>query len=296
MLLQGNPAVDKIYAYDGRYSSKTDLLRWLIVLLRRRVDLCVSFGNRAPYRRFTRLSRARSKVGRDDQFPSRVYDLVDPCPPGRDSVHEVVRGLRLVSLVAPVPEIPLPVLILSAQERAWGTESFRMAKSASEKVICIHPGAGADYKRWSVEKYGDLARRLSSLSGIRVVILAGPDEGNLAEAVLANANSSITTRHPGSARELAALLSAADILVCNDSGPMHIASALGIPLVAVFGGTDYRRWRPVSARATVVRNVLPCYPCAASTCPHGWACLHGISVDQVWQAIDQGLPGGVNGH
>ena len=87
-----------------------------------------------------------------------------------------------------------------------------------------------------------------------------------------------------SLRQALGVLSQLNLLVTNDSGLMHAAAALSVPLVALFGSTDPGATGPFTSRATVIRHLLPCTPCLKRTCETGYPCLTAISVDEVLTA------------
>jgi heptosyltransferase-2 len=90
-------------------------------------------------------------------------------------------------------------------------------------------------------------------------------------------------------RQFAALLEKCSIFLCNDSGPMHIAAALKVPTVAIFGPTDHVRWRPRSEKASIVRKDVDCWPCSAHKCRRGFECIKTLPVDWVLKAADSML-------
>jgi len=293
-VLAGNEDIDRIVAFDSQSSRHRlrDLGAVLARLLSRRFDVCISFGNRPGYRAWTRIVRARYKVGRDEETPSRVFNVVDPVAFPKNTIHEVERNLRLVSLVAGVDGFRLPCINLSAGERAWAERRLRdRPADGKRRWVCLHAGGSSQHKRWPEEKYAELALRLSGLSDVRALLLYSAEESALAQAFARHTRGEIQMVCPDNVRQLAAIVNAANLLVCNDSGPMHIAAALNVPLVAIFGGTDYKRWGPVSERATLVRHDLPCWPCDAYGCAKGWPCLTQLPVDVVWRAVENALEG-----
>jgi len=154
----------------------------------------------------------------------------------------------------------------------------------------LHPGAAyGNAKRWPPERFAEAAIGLSRQYDI--VLFAGPSERELAEqveALLIAAGVKNFTNLAGrtSVRELAARIAGLDLFVANDSGPMHLAGALGVPTVAIFGSTDHRVTRPWAAEGTaVVRRDLPCSPCHARSCPlQHHACMRDVAAADVVQA------------
>ncbi|MEM6312779.1 MAG: glycosyltransferase family 9 protein, partial [Planctomycetota bacterium] len=137
------------------------------------------------------------------------------------------------------------------------------------------PGTNWATKRWPVEQFADLGKRLRC-QGLTVVASGSPDERPLADAVGADVNLAGQT----SIKQLVTLLRNAAVAVTNDSGPMHIAAAVGTPLLAAFGPTDPRRTGPFARNDDVVRLPLPCAPCLSRTCVHQ-TCLQTLRADRV---------------
>jgi heptosyltransferase-2 len=147
----------------------------------------------------------------------------------------------------------------------------------------LNPGAFyGTAKRWLPERYAAVADRVARLTGAKVAIVGGPAERPLGEAVArmmrtpARLLSGETTLG-----ELVGVLSRLRVLVTNDSGPMHLASALGVAVVAVFGSTDWRETAPAGGRHRLLREPVHCSPCMLRECPIDHRCMRGVGVDQV---------------
>ena len=152
--------------------------------------------------------------------------------------------------------------------------------------IAVSPGAAfGTAKRWLPERFAEAATRLARAREARVVIVGAASERAVGEQVMAGLGV------PGrllagetSLPELVGVLATADLLLTNDSGPMHVAAALGVPLVAIFGPTDPRETSPV--RGAVVRHPVECSPCLLRECPIDHRCMRGVDVDRVVAAGD----------
>jgi heptosyltransferase-2 len=151
----------------------------------------------------------------------------------------------------------------------------------------LNPGAffGAA-KRWSPERYAAVADLVGRRRGAKVAILGGIADRPLGQQIAA------ALRVPArvlcgetTLTELLGVLSHLRVLVTNDSGPMHLAAALGVPVVAVFGSTDWRETAPVSDRARVVRVDVECAPCLLRECPIDHRCMRRIPADRVAEAV-----------
>ena len=161
---------------------------------------------------------------------------------------------------------------------------------AGGPVVALCPGAEyGPSKRWPAERFVELARRCAA-SGIAVWLLGGERDLETASA-FAGCDGLVDLVGRTSLNDVVDLLSGVDAAVTNDSGLMHVAAAVGVPVVAVFGSTTPAFTPPLSSRAVVVSRDLDCRPCHRRTCPLGHlACLTGISVDTVFAAlIDVGI-------
>lgn len=149
--------------------------------------------------------------------------------------------------------------------------------------VGLNPGAfyGAA-KRWLPERYAAVGAILARHTGARIAILGTAAERSLGESIasalrLPARNLCGETRLP----ELLGVLSRLSLLVTNDSGPMHLAAALGVPLVAIFGPSDWRETAPRSERQRLVRQDVHCSPCKLRECPVDHACMRLVSVERV---------------
>ena len=165
-------------------------------------------------------------------------------------------------------------------------------------VVGVHPGAGQPTKRWGAEKFARLIERLTTAFGAWVVVLGGPADRPVAEAVLSEiGNEAAKARvvdlcgRLGDLRGFMGVAQACSLFVGNDSGPGHIAAALGVPLVGVFSGTnDPAEWGPRGAAVVIVRKRMDCEGCGLTFCDHH-SCMVELDVETVFQAVRRSLPG-----
>lgn len=168
-----------------------------------------------------------------------------------------------------------------------GTRVLEGVDLAAQPVVGLAPAtARGETKRWPAESYGGLARKLER-KGIRTLVVIGMGEESIADQVRAAADFDVPV--VGSDLDvagLAGLVSRLDALVCNDSGPMHLAAAFGTPVVALFGPSDPKRTAPLGDHHQVLCHHLACAPCATPHCSlthHD--CLRRLSIDEVKTAL-----------
>jgi len=178
-------------------------------------------------------------------------------------------------------------LYITDAEKAWAAKKLEaLGLGGPRFLIGMAPGAAfGPAKRWPPQRFAGLADRVIGALNADVLIFGSAAERPLAEEV-AGAMKHTPTLVAGdtSLRQLLALMSRCRLIVANDSGPMHLAAALGIPLVAIFGSTDERATGPLGPRVRVVRRGVECSPCGRRECPIDFRCLRGLSIEEVFRA------------
>lgn len=205
----------------------------------------------------------------------------------RERRHQLDDYTALLSaLNAPRVVDELPSMSLSANARERARRRLRnLGIKLQRPLFGLH--AGGLYgraKHWGDARYIDLAERLRS-NGFDVVLLTSPGERAQAESISAACNGLPTIGASGDVLELAAAIAHCSVVVTNDSGPLHLAAALAVPSVSIFGPTDPAR-TVIPGASRVIRQSLACQPCYARECPLGHhRCMTEISVDEVYTAV-----------
>ncbi len=163
-----------------------------------------------------------------------------------------------------------------------------LAALGIERPVLFHPGGGWASKLWPAESYGELASRLARRR-IPALVTWGPGEAALAERVVAASGGTAIASFPASLLELAALARRARAIVAADTGPLHLACAVGTPAVALFGPTDPARNGPWNPADLALSRRPPCFPCHRRECATHRGILAEIPVDEVEQALLQRL-------
>jgi lipopolysaccharide heptosyltransferase II len=287
-------------------------------LRRRRFDLCVLF----PNARGVADLAARAGIPRRFGYArdGREALLTDPVPaPGtpRD-VHMVVYYWGLATAVG-CGDVPVLATLDGVRPdevpRILGRDSrtaprieptdemleaarrvLRRAGLAGGPLVAVAPGAAhGSAKRWPAAHFGALCRRLARELGQPCALLGSADERALGAAVRQHAGPGSPLVDLTGRTDLGTLigvLATASLFVGNDSGPAHVAAALGRPGVTLFGSTSEAHSGPVGPRMRTLHRHLPCSPCFARECPLGhFDCLNGLSVDDVARAARQALDG-----
>jgi heptosyltransferase-2 len=276
------PGVTEIIRYPA------DTGKWQVLWeLRGRFDVALALPNSMESALGLWLVGVPSRVGYNTD--ARRFFLKEAVSGYRllAGVHTVFYFLGLLKALGGVATFTPPTLYLESEEEALGAHILSEAElSGQGPWVGLSPGAAyGPAKRWEPARFAALGRELQREFGARLVLLGGDGERPVADRV--------RERLPGpvvdlvgrtSLRQALGVLSQLHLLVTNDSGLMHAAAALSVPLVALFGSTDPGATGPFTSRATVIRQPLPCSPCFQRTCDTGYPCLTAIGVEEVTTA------------
>jgi lipopolysaccharide heptosyltransferase II len=165
------------------------------------------------------------------------------------------RNLDIVRHLGIDTEDRSEVMALTAQEKLFAGNFMRQHGLAEKDVVvAMHPGAGKIHNRWPAEKFAELANTLHRRFNVHLVFMWGPEENSLGANLCRRLSFEPIIARGLALRQLAALLARADIFICNDTGVMHLAAAVGTPLVAIFGPTDPNEWKPIGKKFVAVRG------------------------------------------
>jgi heptosyltransferase-1 len=199
-------------------------------------------------------------------------------PPG--SPHVIDKNLALLGRLGidavGLREFPLP----DTGQEARRVGERLSALGVAGGFVLLNPGGGWQSKLWPPEAFGALARALRE-HGQNCLVSFGPGEEALASRVAAVSDGAARVAFPTTLRELLELLRRARLVVAADTGPLHIACALGTPVVGLYGPTDPQRNGPFAAEDRVARRTPPCAPCHRRVCPRHQGVMAGLPVDEV---------------
>jgi len=294
-ILAGTGLVDRFieadltWKTDGRSFNPfnydwAELLRVVPQLRERKFDL--AFQCRPHMREYAllALSGARRRVGYAKAGWGRT--LTDSISFAESDLQKKDAWLRLLEPFGGPRQIEVPTLSVSSDEQLWATE-FLQAKGAdpTNLLVAIHPGASVPEKRWPIERFAEVARDLAARRNVDVLGFIEPEGfGSAIAAVDGVIPAQVELR------QMIALLSRCDLLVCNDSGPMHIAGALGVPTVAIFGSGINRQFAPLGDQHELVTagpGSGPTRERAPGVGPYDD--VSKVSTSKVLEAVERGL-------
>lgn len=245
----------------------------------------VSFFTGAPLRLVVAKNREGSRVAATHVVPSNP-----------DSLHAVQRYLdvlRFLGISIADGEDEEFVLDISLEEEKFSQEFLRKhGLTDNDKIIGLNPGAAWITKQWPPRHFAALGDLLAA-KGYQIVIFGGPGDIDLVKKITAMMeHKSIMAAGKTNLKELAALIKKCAVFIGNDTGPMHLAIAVGTPVVAIFGPTHHIYTGPYGSNQIVVRKQMVCAPCfQAKKCPKYTKveCLESISPQEVWVAAKKFL-------
>lgn len=302
-IVRGHPAVAEVVVsrrqcWRRRIREVTQIPRTLAEvgrfaadLRRRRYDAVLDLQGLFKSALYVLATRAPIRVGFAEGREGAPWVLTHRITAPPQPVHAADRYLALAAAVDATEPVREFQIALTREATARAREL--LAPLPSPRIV-LHPAARWRTKLWEVERWRALASCLLA-EGMGVVLSGGPGDAALAAAISADlrpAPLSLVGRL--SVKELAAVLQDVDLMISVDSGPMHIAAAMGTPVVALFGATDPLRTGPPGP-ATILRRDLPCSPCLQRRCriPEAYRCMRDLSVAAVLEAARALLRDGV---
>jgi lipopolysaccharide heptosyltransferase II len=288
-LLHTHAAIDEVIVFR-RGQGAAALLEFLRAVRASRPDVTLDLQRHFKSGLTSWSSRAPRRVSfnwRNSREGNRLFNT-EAIEPVRDFTPKLTHFLRFADRLA-VPAAPISFgLAATAPERE---QVQPLLADAGERFAALYVGSSWPSRQW-VPRFTAMLCRSLRARGLGVVLVGGPSDVSFALAVLAaGAGDVVNCVGRTSLREVIAILEQATIAIGPDSGPMHIATAVGTPVVALFGATSPARSGPWGWHHLVIRGDVPCAPCYLSRCPIGQPCMEGISPGMVMERVEQVLDG-----
>ena len=297
-LIEADPAINEVIAFDRRRFGQVgrslritrEFVAFLRELRRRRFDLVIDLQGLLRSGFLARATRAPVRIGFAAAREMAWIFYTHPLDLPDHDAHAAEKNYAVAKLLG-FADLPMDFTIaLTPEDRDSARRLLKEAGFESrEPYVVLVPTTRWETKCWPPDRFGKLARLLRERHGLRSALVGGPADsgiGDLAACTAHEAASNLCGQT--TLRELAALVERAAIVVTADSTPMHMAAALGRPLVALFGPTNPRRTGPCDRLMDVLRIELPCSPCylrKLRQCPHEHACMQRLTVDDVAEAV-----------
>ena len=295
-LFAGSPEIDQILTFDEDKWNKSIFMRLKLLLQVRKMkfDLVVIFNPTKRFHILSYLAGIPRRLGYARKWSFLLtHKMEDKKFLGQK--HEVEYNLDLVrSIGADTDEKDISITVKKEDIRFVEDLLLKYAIAAQDLIIAIHPHSSNPAKSWPKENFASVADELYSRFTAKVAIIGAVQEKN---AVI---NLISLTKYPPinlsgklTLKQLAAFFQRCALLISNDSGPVHIATAMGTPTVVIFGrnipGVSPERWGPWGNGHIVLHKDAGCNPCLDRECPYNFKCLTSISPEEVLKAVERQL-------
>ncbi len=290
-LAERSPYLDRVVPFPGypglaeQFFEPRRTAEFFVAMQRERFDLAIQMQGSGVYSNpFTLMLGARVTAGfvRPGDGPGRL-DAALPFPADE---HEVRRVLALTTFLGAPPRGDGLNLQLRADDHA---AAARLLNGAAAPLIGLHTGARDRTRRWPTERFAATALSLRRRFGGTIVVVGDSHEEEAAGLIERQAgDGTVNLAGRSGLAVLGAVIARLAVLVTNDSGPAHMAYALRTPAVVIFGGGSPRLNGPLDGGPhRILEHPVPCRPCGYTSCPIGYPCLHGLSVERVVGAVEE---------
>jgi heptosyltransferase-1 len=284
-LVEGNPDIDRIVAVP-KGAARREFLALACALRKEGFDAVIDFHGGPRASLLALLSGAKVKAGYAVKYRGLFYDVRVPRAPEQGRIHSVENHVNLVrALGVEVGEIPGLVL-------PRGQAPILDLQGCGPYIV-LHIGAGNRFRYWGTDNLVRLVRLLGEAEGTRVALIGGAEDKAAEAEILGRVPGTLSYVGALDLAGTAELIRQATVFVGPDSGPMHIAAAVGTPVVAWFGPTlpaNFAPWKPAGG-ARIIEKDLDCRPCKQRTCVHGdFRCLQLITPEEVRSQVEKLRP------
>jgi heptosyltransferase-2 len=288
-VFHNNPDIDHILVYDShaRHKGWSGKVRLSRSLRKSNFDLAVLLQNAFEAALLAYLAGIPVRLGYKTDGRHLLLTHGVHLEPRLKEIHEVEYYLGILEgagLRSDGRDLSLHVSEKESDEAEAFLSEYKI--NSAQPLVGVSPGATyGPAKRWFPERFAALCNRLQETSGAGVVILGGPDDAAVGDQVSRSMKAPpVNLCGKTTLRQAVSIIDRCRLFVTNDSGLMHVAAALDIPLVAIFGSTNPVTTGPSGSKSHIVRVPMDCSPCLKPRCPEDHRCMEEISVDQVYEA------------
>ncbi|MBI5885263.1 MAG: lipopolysaccharide heptosyltransferase II [Deltaproteobacteria bacterium] len=283
------PYVKDIIEYDdrGRHRGVMGRLRFAGEIKKRGFGLAVLFQNAFDAAFLSFISGIPERVGYGRDLRSPLLTTAIKAGPEIKKRHQIFYYLHIVKALGAKmpPKPPVPRLKISASEERWAENFLKEHGLAKRPLAGAAPGASyGQAKRWPAKAFSHALNAVAKRRKAAILIFGGPDDIADCDAVYTGLDwpERVNLCAKLTLGESMALMAQCAVFITNDSGPMHLAAALGVPTVAVFGSTDAGLTGPTGPSVSVIQKSIDCSPCFKRECRYGhYKCLTEIDADAV---------------
>jgi len=286
-VLGKNPYLDEVIVYDkyGKHKSFWGSFKFLLQLRKFFFDWAIILHptNRVHWIVF--LSRIKLRAGWNEKMGCLLNKKIKHNKQ-KGEKHELEYTLDILRSLS-IPIVDKRTYFPVTEEAVTNIRKMLKACSieANQKIIVIHPSASCVSKRWPLEHFFQLIKLLNANLPHRLIIISSLEEKGMLDKLVDN-SSVIDLRGKCTISEIGALIKRSDLFISNDSGPVHIAASLNIPVISIFGRSDPGlsplRWGPLGLNSAYLHKPADCPRCLAHNCKKNFECLFAIKPEEVY--------------
>ena len=299
-VVASNPHLDEVLVYD-KYRSQKSLwgtVMFALKLKKKKFNIGIALHPTNRVHIMLRLAGIPLRIGYDRNM-SWLLTRSLPHHKQRGEKHEIDYNFDLLQRagIDTAGADRRPYMVTTEDDKRM-IDSLEKSLGIADDIIAVHPGASCSSKRWPPERFALAADVISRKCGCEIVLVGGDETAEFSNAVIsAMTRSAVDLTGMLRVGELAEFLSRCRMFISNDSGPVHIAVAVGTPVVSIFGrkdpGLSPVRWGPLGLSDEVLHRDAGCKKCLAHECEKGFLCLKAVIVEEVvaaseriWKGID----------
>ncbi|MDP2922271.1 MAG: lipopolysaccharide heptosyltransferase II [Candidatus Omnitrophota bacterium] len=288
-IAEGNPYLDEVIVYDkdGKHKSIWKSIGFASYLRKKKFDLAIILHPTDRMHTLLFFCGIAQRVGWNKKKGWLLTQAI-PHTKQEGSKHELEYTLDILRAMN-IPVVDKDMYFPIKEEAEQKIEKILKENKIEdrEEFIVIHPSASCPSKRWPQEYFSKLVRLLKEKAGVKIAIITSKDEKSFGEQIVKE-NEVVDLRGNLSVAEIGSLLKRAKLFISNDSGPVHIAAALGIPVISIFGRNDFglspKRWKPLGEKSIYIHKPpFECPICLAHNCTKGFLCLKAIKPEDVFE-------------
>jgi len=292
-IVEGNPYLDDVIIYDKdvKHKSWQRSVKFTLNLKKKKFDLAVLLHPTNRVHLVAFFAGIKRRIGYDRKLGFLLTDRIAHTKQYGEK-HELEYNLDLLKPLGIEVEDKSLFMPIRKESEEWVDALFLEAGiRGTDKLLALHPGASCPSKIWPNNRFAEVADRLVDKYGFKVLLVGGAKDvtlaGNVAQHML---HEAINLSGKTSLSQLASVLKRCELFISNDSGPVHIGSAVGVAVISIFGrsqkGLSPKRWGPVGEKDQVAHTTIGCVECLAHNCVKDFACLKAVTTDYVLNIAD----------
>lgn len=281
--------IDEVIVYENQYDNALGVLHLAHELKKKKFDLAVLLQNAIEAAIMATVAGIPRRAGYNSDGRGILLTHRVHLNSEIKKLHQIDYYLEMVKALGCIAVNR--ELHLETKINRHDAQSVLQEHIPDPKKVIIGIAPGATYgpaKRWFPERFAAVADKIAEAFNCQIILLGGKSDWNAAEEVRNLAKTSLLNlAGKTNLKEAVYLISQCRLFISNDSGLMHIAGALNVPTIAIFGSTNPQTTSPAGNSSIVVRKAVPCSPCLKKICPTDFRCMELISVEDVWQVAQE---------